>query len=601
MTRAAPRPVECVIAHRHRDRAVADDACAGRFTAAGVTLDLGLDPDWLLGGLADDEEWRIEWSKFSFGLDLAWAHGDAADARYLQAWERLVTSWLHQVPPDHDPSEVVARRLQNWVYAWQAFEAAGGRRPSEAFGHRLLDGIAAQLAYLRANLTAERNHRTLELYALLVVGLALPELDSALAASSWEQMQDNLATDVLADGVHNERSTHYHLIALRSFLGARLNACRYGLPVPRSYEDALRRACRFALHVNRPDGLVPALSDGDVDDHRDVLALAGDLLEPRAELAVSFDVGGYHVQRSSWEEGTDARFLLLDAGPLGDGGHGHYDALSFEAYGRGRPLVVDPGRYTYSEAGANWRRWFKSTAAHNTVTVDGMDQTPYRRGKPKPADVVCRARLLRRDTAGGLDVLRAEARSPCYDAVHTRTVAFVAGEYWVVHDRLDAPTPHDYGHHLHLPADAWRRVDVVVRPGDVVVEAPGMAVLYPGGARPRVRAGWVSPTYGVRQRAPVVSVCRSARAGTSFLCVLWPRDREHGPPPRLSVVRRDRGVTALLVAGVGPEGTATDHLVWSAEPAEVELGPLRVRTTIGWVRTDATGAIASQAFPAGSA
>jgi hypothetical protein len=37
----------------------------------------------------------------------------------------------------------------------------------------------------------------------------------------------------------------------------------------------------------------------------------------------------------------------------------------------------------YSEQEPNWRRFFESTRAHNTVTVDGLDQTPYRRGKPK--------------------------------------------------------------------------------------------------------------------------------------------------------------------------------------------------------------------------
>ena len=70
-------------------------------------------------------------------------------------------------------------------------------------------------------------------------------------------------------------------------------------------------------------------------------------------------------------------------GPLGDGGHGHYDQLAVELYANGQPLVVDPGRYTYAEEPGGWRRWFKGTAAHNTVTVDELDQTPYRRGKPK--------------------------------------------------------------------------------------------------------------------------------------------------------------------------------------------------------------------------
>ena len=71
---------------------MADDAVAGRFTSAGVTLELGLPPDWLTGGLDDDEEWRIEWSKFYFGLDLAAAYPATGDAAYLRAWETLVTA-----------------------------------------------------------------------------------------------------------------------------------------------------------------------------------------------------------------------------------------------------------------------------------------------------------------------------------------------------------------------------------------------------------------------------------------------------------------------------------------------------------------------------
>src|SRR4029077_3091673 len=123
-------------------------------------------------------------------------------------------------------------------------------------------------------------------------------------------------------------------------------------------------------------------------------------------------------QRSGWGDGVtafhDERFLVFDCGPLGNGGHGHYDLLAVEAYAAGRPLVVDPGRYTYSEHGANLRRWFKGTAAHSTVCVDGLDQTPYRRGKPRGP--VAEGRLLRRVRSPGLDVLVGVARSPVYEA-----------------------------------------------------------------------------------------------------------------------------------------------------------------------------------------
>jgi hypothetical protein len=73
---------------------------------------------------------------------------------------------------------------------------------------------------------------------------------------------------------------------------------------------------------------------------------------------------------------------VFDCGPLGEGNHGHFDALSFELAAHGRSLIVDPGRYTYSEAGdINWRVHFRGTAAHNTVCVDGRHQTCY---LPKP-------------------------------------------------------------------------------------------------------------------------------------------------------------------------------------------------------------------------
>ena len=102
------------------------DALSGRFRYAGVTLDLGQPPDWQHGGLADDEEWHIEWSKFYFGLDLAHAFSVTDDRRYLDAWEGLVASWIDQREPDCDPTEVTARRLQNWLYAWQGFDRVPG-------------------------------------------------------------------------------------------------------------------------------------------------------------------------------------------------------------------------------------------------------------------------------------------------------------------------------------------------------------------------------------------------------------------------------------------------------------------------------------------
>jgi uncharacterized heparinase superfamily protein len=463
----------CVTEHEHRSRAIADDVLRGRFTVAGETRALGTHPDWQRADLPEDDEWRIEWVKFAWGLDLAHAAELTGDPAYRAAWERLSASHARQVAPDADAAEVTARRILNWIYAAQRFGAHG----------HLAESLAAQVEHVRRNLAPERNHRTLELYALFVAGLALPGRE-ALAAEALELLAENLARDFRPDGVHREASTHYHAIALRSFVGARENARLNGLALPEGYDDRLARALRFLVHATRPDGTIPALSDADTGDYRALLELAADLIDDDDPPGASFPDGGYHVQRSGWDH--TAAFLIFDCGPLGDGGHGHYDLLSFEAHAGGRALVLDPGRGSYSEAPPNLRRWFRSTAAHSTVTVDGRDQTPYTRGRP--SGPVARGALLHWDEK----TLVAEARSPVYDAVHTRSITF-EGDRWVIADVLRAERGHLYDLRFHLPPGG--RADIRIEGAEHVNEEPG----------------WIAPSYGVLHEAPVISAVATGR------------------------------------------------------------------------------------------
>ena len=280
---------------------------------------------------------------------------------------------------------------------------------------------------------------------------------------------------------------------------------------------------------------------------------------------MSFPAAGYHVQRSGWGAGEerveDERFLIFDCGPIGDGGHGHYDLLSVELAAGGRPLVVDPGRYTYHEGEPNLRHWFKGTAAHNTVCVDGLDQTEYRRGKPKGR--VARARFLSRTRAPGLDVLWGEALSPCYDARHARRVLFVAGEYWVFEDLLSAAHPHRYEQRWHLAPDCLGRVQVDRAAG--VVRAPGIALLFSSGVSLALEAGWYAPRYGIKLDAPVVSAALAGAGDATFITVAMPVAAD-APVPRLRVVECGvSGRSSIEVGGVGAHGEALDVVAWSSD------------------------------------
>src|SRR5690242_19710516 len=66
----------------------------------------------------------------------------------------------------------------------------------------------------------------------------------------------------------------------------------------------------------------------------------------------------------------------LDGGPhgfLSIAAHAHADALSVEVRYGGVDILADPGTYCY-HGEPEWRSYFRSTIAHNTVELDGRSQ-----------------------------------------------------------------------------------------------------------------------------------------------------------------------------------------------------------------------------------
>ena len=101
---------------------------------------------------------------------------------------------------------------------------------------------------------------------------------------------------------------------------------------------------------------------------------ASEAVQPpaRAQSRVeSFPEGGYATL------GAGDLLVVFDAGPLGYtsiAAHGHADALAFCAAWQAQWWLVDPGTYAYHDDPAH-RAYFRGTAAHNTATVDGLDQS----------------------------------------------------------------------------------------------------------------------------------------------------------------------------------------------------------------------------------
>ncbi len=101
-----------------------------------------------------------------------------------------------------------------------------------------------------------------------------------------------------------------------------------------------------------------------------------DAEKTRLPLRQAFPEGGYFVLGCEFDTPSEIR-VVADAGPLGYrsiAAHGHADALSFTLSAGGREFLIDPGTYAYHTQ-ERWRQYFRGTAAHNTLRIDGLDQS----------------------------------------------------------------------------------------------------------------------------------------------------------------------------------------------------------------------------------
>jgi Heparinase II/III N-terminus/Heparinase II/III-like protein len=563
-----------------------DALLAGAFEFNGETRRLAEPIDWLHNP-SRDVEWHILLHKFYYAVGLGLAFERSGEASYVQRWVALIDGWMRTTPPGFIAADVTGRRVQNWIYSLHLFVGhaahSTGEHITPVFHRRLLHSLHEQVEYLCANLTEKRNHRTLELYAIFLAGVVLPEMRRAAhwRGFALEQSTANLHSDLLADGVHCELSTDYHHLVLKNGLNLRRLAALNRIAVPAPLDDALLRGLEFSLHVHKPDGIVPSLSDGDARSFLDLLQQGAELYgradmryvatqgaqgsAPRERVA-HFAASGYSIVRSDWGDGatpfTDAQYLVFDSGPLGEGNHGHFDCLSFELAAFGRSLVVDPGRYTYSEAGdVNWRVHFRGTAAHNTVCVDGLPQTRYLPKAVKPgtrhaAGAVRHkisgpapdARLAERHHGARLDLLHGVARSHAYDAVHERCIVFVDRRYWIVSDWLRAPTAHAYTLNFQLGAHAEGATTLTESGASLRVDSPGLLMLQPArvGLRTGLQRGWVSTRYGDKQAAPAwQSTLHGRDADFDTVLVPW---QHKAPSIAIDEVAVDADGAASVVA-----------------------------------------------------
>jgi hypothetical protein len=365
-------------------------------------------------------------------VTLAQAWHLCRDERYAQGCVTLLQSWFQQCPyplgPNWTSSLEHAVRLVNWSVAWRLldgaaiFEGAQG----EDFRKRWLDAVYLHLGFVAGHLSrhsSANNHLLGELMGVFI-GTACwplwPECARWHAQAAREFQREALLQNS-PDGVNREQATWYHHEVADMMLLVGLHARAQGEEFEPAYWQRLESMLEFIAAVMDCGGHVPMIGDADdarmvrfdprpqADVYRSLLAtgavlfgrgdfkakaphfddksrwLLGDEAEQRFEQLPLpaeelprrvFREGGYWVLGQDFGTPSEVR-LVVDAGPLGYLGiaaHGHADALAFTLSVAGHPVLIDPGTYAYHTQ-KKWRDYFRGTSAHNTLRVDGLDQS----------------------------------------------------------------------------------------------------------------------------------------------------------------------------------------------------------------------------------
>jgi uncharacterized heparinase superfamily protein len=374
----------------------------------------------------------------------------------------LMQDWVQKNPPGTpdawDPFPL-SLRLVNWMkYATQ-------KRTLSPDGASCIRSAYQQTIWLEQRLERDLlgNHFFKNIKALLFAGFFFQSRDARRWLSKGiHLLQGQLVEQILSDGGHFERSPMYHSMILEDCLDL-LNLCaniQHDLvrSLAKQLKQITHRMAHFLAGITHPDGNIALLNDAafGIEPHpSDLLAyfehLTGDkILTPKPPYW-SFPATGYFVIAP---QPLDR--LILDCGPLGPDyqpGHGHCDTLSYELSLNGKRLIVDSGVYDYQEG--EMRQYVRSTRAHNTIMVDGEEQSEIwgafrvaRRAKPIFAQIdELQAKRIRFSGAhDGYRRLRG-------DVIHERRVEYDASEGWIVQDRIIGMGKHSVESFINIHPD----------------------------------------------------------------------------------------------------------------------------------------------------
>lgn len=331
---------------------------------------------------------------------------------------------------------------------------------------------------------ADHNHYLMENLGLLSLSCLFPEFKTSeqWRAHALRELERCAAEQITEDGGQIEGCPSYHNGCVFWFSLSLLIAREHGIKLSENYINRVRNSLDYSIYSFRPSGTLVPWGDSNTNKGMINSAFFGYLafnsfqwlsfatklvdieeikrvcikeiwrikdmdvlLEQLGKL--EYNENDYTLPTVSWQRGLkqvamrtdwtrDALSVLFACRTPIQNNHAHIDPMGFDFTAYGRPLVVDPGKFTYKED--ENRKNFKSAEWHNTLTIDGKPPFEYisswRYGPQKHGNIL--------KVGDRKELMYAEAEHLNYEpAVHRRLLSIVDGTFLLVLDRVTKVEP----------------------------------------------------------------------------------------------------------------------------------------------------------------
>ena len=468
-------------------------------------------PDWVCKDMP--KLWRYNLHYFDYLHD---------SQRSMENKCLLITDWIQSNPPGTEDAwepYTVSLRVVNWIKLFLSMSVPCVEESERQPKREWLESLYQQTLWLEQNIEYHilANHYLKNGVALFFAGMYFCGVD----ADRWFQkgleiLRDELKEQFLADGGHFERSPMYHSIGLVDYLDV-MNLAQHS-PAAISYDmrdeftGKVTAALDFLSGICLPDGAIPLFNDSafgiaptphQIFDYAEKVIGYKTPCPSKNSLVVSaFPSSGYYVCRKAGD------MIIIDCGPIGPDyqpGHAHCDALSYELAIDGRRVVVDSGVFDYEPS--QERAYARGTRAHNTVMVDGEEQSEIwgvfrvaRRARPIQDHI---------NKSGDESVLFEGAHDGYKrltgKLIHRRRIACDGQGSWVVTDALEGTGIHRMENFVHIHPDfaiveSGESSLRIERCGEVIAIIEALST-----CRVTIESGCYFPEFGLSLKNPVVA------------------------------------------------------------------------------------------------